>query len=551
MCAASMLFSTVCGTVSAQGFNPTPQQESILRGAQYNSGTELGQRIQEIIRQRTMKYAEKSYEEKKEEETAPEVQPTDTSKVPEIELALRKVIFTESKILSDEELKAIASKYEGKKIVIADLFKLCDEINELYFKKGYVTARAAVTPQKVTKGEVLITLVEGTVGKVSVVNNKYTKSSYVLKYAGLKTGECPQYSKLRNRLQRFNSTNTSALQMKMVAGELPGTTDVYIAVFEPEKRERVSLISDNSGKKNSGEWRYGLSYNNSNVSGNCDTMGFATLFSRTSETSMFNYNVPVDGRGNRVGVNYNSNRMRISDGDLKDLDIRGNSQAGGLSFIHPVITTSNRKDRLTIDAQKQKSETKILGTKFVDDDENRYTLSYDVLKINKKSLYYVRPSVTYCDYDGLGEDQNTTKYNLDGMWQGFSKKGDSVTLQLSGQKAKDDYIPSADMFYIGGIYSVRGYDESLLSGDSGFTLRLDYAMHTDVKGLRFITFADYGKITGTNKTKTDNLYSAGFGLEYREKLLAITATVGYALRRDINDTRVDASKFNLSVNYVF
>ena len=132
-----------------------------------------------------------------------------------------------------------------------------------------------------------------------------------------------------------------------------------------------------------------------------------------------------------------------------------------------------------------------------------------------------------------------------------SKKGDSVTLQLSGQKAKDDYIPSADMFYIGGIYSVRGYDESLLSGDSGFTLRLDYAMHTDVKGLRFITFADYGKITGTNKTKTDNLYSAGFGLEYREKLLAITATVGYALRRDINDTRVDASKFNLSVNYVF
>ena len=41
---------------------------------------------------------------------------------------------------------------------------------------------------------------------------------------------------------------------------------------------------------------------------------------------------------------------------------------------------------------------------------------------------------------------------------------------------QSSYLPSAEQFYIGGAYSVRGYKESLLGGDHGVAVSLEYSV---------------------------------------------------------------------------
>ena len=42
--------------------------------------------------------------------------------------------------------------------------------------------------------------------------------------------------------------------------------------------------------------------------------------------------------------------------------------------------------------------------------------------------------------------------------------GQMLSARLDAQWSADDYLLSAEQFYIGGMYSVRGYEESFLGG---------------------------------------------------------------------------------------
>lgn len=54
-----------------------------------------------------------------------------------------------------------------------------------------------------------------------------------------------------------------------------------------------------------------------------------------------------------------------------------------------------------------------------------------------------------------------------------------LSARLDAQWSPDDYLTSAEQFYIGGMYSVRGYEESYLGGDSGYSASLEYSVPLD------------------------------------------------------------------------
>ena len=545
-CAASLILSA--SDVDAQ-VALTPQQQDAVTSGAYSSGADLNQRVREYFKNMNKEQAETSYQENKEAEKAPTA--TEQKEVPEIKIFLKKMQFTDSEIIDRAVLDEIAAKYENREIVIGDLYKACGEVNAIYAKKGFLASKALIKAQKIDDGNVVITLVEGRVSQYGVKGNKATKSRYIERYFDINKGEFPNFTEIHKDIQLFNNTNTTKLVVKMMPGKEPRTTDLYIVAAEPEKKEKLSVFSDNSGRESSGEWRYGINFSNSNMCGYCDTLNLAAVFARTSETAMLNYAFHTDNKGNKLALNYSKNSMRISKGAIKDLDVRGGSEVAGVTYSHPVKTTNTRKQVVSLGYGAQDSETKVLGTRFVHDYSNKLTMAYDNLLIRKTDLFYYRPAYTYTDYRGMGNNQCANKLNLDMFWQKFKKNTDSMTLQFSGQKSFDDDICSSDRFYIGGVYSVRGYDESLLWGDSGFNLKFDYSWHTNTKGLRFITFADYARISGKNVPNTKNLSSVGLGFEYKRKQLSLLTTVGFALKDKVNGNDVDSSKVNVSVNYTF
>ena len=88
------------------------------------------------------------------------------------------------------------------------------------------------------------------------------------------------------------------------------------------------------------------------------------------------------------------------------------------------------------------------------------------------------------------------------------------TIKLNGQYANEDYLASADQFYIGGINSVRGYKESILSGDSGFSLSAELSV-PDRSSTEWVFFADGGSVFGGSAFDDHTLYSVGAGYRLR------------------------------------
>ena len=71
-------------------------------------------------------------------------------------------------------------------------------------------------------------------------------------------------------------------------------------------------------------------------------------------------------------------------------------------------------------------------------------------------------------------------------------------LNWRGQYAPRVLVPN-DRFYIGGRYSVRGFDgELMLSGDNGQYLQQEISVNTQIPNTQFYMAVDQGWVNGEN-----------------------------------------------------
>jgi hemolysin activation/secretion protein len=74
--------------------------------------------------------------------------------------------------------KAVAS-YEGKESDLAELEKAAEAVTKVYADHGYGFARAFIPPQTLKNGVVVIYVVEGKIGKIRVVGNKFYRTAFI------------------------------------------------------------------------------------------------------------------------------------------------------------------------------------------------------------------------------------------------------------------------------------------------------------------------------------------------------------------------------------
>lgn len=84
-----------------------------------------------------------------------------------------------SAFLSAAELDAISAKYVGRRVDFSDISALVRDVNDLYAKKGVVTAGAILPPQNLSSGQLTVRLVEGREGTVSVVGEHRTHNDLI------------------------------------------------------------------------------------------------------------------------------------------------------------------------------------------------------------------------------------------------------------------------------------------------------------------------------------------------------------------------------------
>ncbi len=475
----------------------------------------------------------------------------------ETSFELKQVKCNSSEILTQEDIDAVTSAYIGRQVTVKDLQEMAEKITDLYREKGYMTCGAVLPPQRIHEGVVEIRLIEGKTGEVTVTGNRHTKESYITGRLGLKPGEIANIDKLNRDLRWFHGTNDLQLRVVMKPGTKEGTTDYEIMAFEP-KNQSVTLYVDNDGYETSGRWREGLFYNMRSLTGHRDALRASFIRSQGTKAWAFGYSFPVSPKGMRLDLNYSSNKTEVTKGELKPLGVEGKSTSYSLTWRVPFHITEHSRHEAGLQYVHQTSKTELgrgtgLVVPWVDDKIQRVIPYVSFTHYGDSTVLYHKHSLVFAqrrDIDGDSERANL--YRLNFFWQKRYNNGQFWQARLDGQWASNDYLSSSDRFFIGGVNSVRGYEEGFIGGDKGLSAGIEYHIPLD-KAKRFSVFPffDWGTVSGITAPEHRTLMSAGLGIEARYKYLYSTLTVGFPFKKDFYENHLDSARVDFSLSATF
>ena len=478
-----------------------------------------------------------------------------------ITFELKKIVTDASAVLTDAELDAIIKPYEGKQVQLNDIYAIVDKINALYNDKGYVTCRAFLPPQTITDGTVKLLLVEGRTGSTIVNNNKYTKTKYITNRMHLAKGEIANIKQLNKDLLLFNATNSTQLRIMMKAGTEPGTTDYEITAYEP-MRDTWTIFEDNAGSDTSGEYRTGLFFNTKSLSGHCDALSLGTVISEGTKAANVMYSRSLGRSGTKMNLVYSTNAVEVVKGDYEDM-IKGHANSYAIGFTQPIVVNETTRTELSLDYNRQNSKTDFMpaGTRFniVDDSVQDFSLGFAITNYGASHVFYQKHSYVRGYSESTPDmsaqnSQNFGFYKFNAMYQKLYKAGQMWSLRADAQWSGSEGMVSSRQFYMGGMYSVRGYKENYLGGDGGFTFSAEYAVPVINKNTSAFTFFDYGHVYGNGQSDDQHNVLSSVGLGIRSTInqyCSASLILGIPLQREFSAEKVSKTRLHFIVSGQF
>jgi hemolysin activation/secretion protein len=424
-----------------------------------------------------------------------------------------------SAFLSKAQLDAIAARYIGRKVDFSQISSLVRDVNDIYAKKGIVTASAILPPQKLTDGNLKVQLVEGRLGKVTVVGDHKTSEKFVFDSVTLARNGVVDVPRAGRDIEFFNKANSAQLRLLLQPGASFGLTDLSLGITEPAQ-STLQFFTDNLGSQSTGQLEYGIYFRGYDLMGRDDSLTLYGTDSAGSLSGTVSYNVPITNFGTRVAASYTRSGIHVVDGPTAPLDISGASQAATVTLSQQLVGTSNWSVQGLLSGAYVTSSSLSGVTPLVDSITKKAVLGFSLGYTGDGPSFSVQPQLIYAN----ANDQlsNTTDNILlaAGSASGTVRLPGDMSFAVNGawQASNTQLLPGDLLFQIGGGNSVRGYQSDAVAGDSGYYAQFE--LHRDMsallEGLDAFAFADMGEVFSTFPAQT-YLASAGAGLNLTVK----------------------------------
>ena len=524
------------------------------------SGVQLRQMQEQMERERIEQQMREHRE--KQKESIEDQQQKPSGQKGAVRFALHSVETDESQILTPEKRNEIAAPYIGKEVSLDDLYEMVEKINKYYQENGWITCFAYLPPQTIHEGHVRIAIIEGKTGEVAVTGNRHTRASYIKGRLGIRPGSIENTKLLDGRIQRVSATDDYAQVITLKAGKEPKTTDYEIVVTEP-KNQTFMLYADGAGNESTGRWRAGAFYTNRSLFKIRDHLNLGYLHSKGMDSFSAGYSVPLGHNGTRLAIDYSTNSTEVVKGIYYDqgIPVKGRASSITATLTQPLHVSSKAKVEALLLANNQHSRTDIAGARIIDDTFNDITAGIAVTNYGKKWALYQKHAVTFGNWDNdaiqtnpAGSSAHYTIYNFTGIYQYGGSGGQLFNLRSNVQWSGSTGLRPSRQFFLGGVYSVRGYEENAIGGDSGFSVSAEYAVPvTKDRAVSLYEFVDYGSLFGDEKPRYHTLLGVGAGIRARYKKTAyLDLAVGWPLKRRLDGLKkADRTRVHLSANVTF
>ena len=420
--------------------------------------------------------------------------------------------------LSGADRTRLLKPYIGECLGVAQLNQLLKVITDHYIDNGRVTSRAYLPQQDLSSGHLQVLVVEGKLESLrGAEGSSITDRELAMAFPG-KVGEALNLREVEQLVDQLSRLPSRQAQMELTPGSQIGGSEVLVKNI-PQKPWRASLSRNNDGQKSTGEQQWGAGLEWDSPLGLADQLilrgGHDALsdHQKTSKNSMLYYNVPwgwwnfsytyseseYRTPGDLNGYKYkqtgdSQNHQLRAERVIHRDDLSKTSVNVGLSHLR---TNNYFNDELLEVSSNRLSEFQVgithgrrIGNAFVNLDVGMQngTGAFDAQREDQERIRGIlTPNARYRKYTA------TMSY-----LQPFTLWGESLSFSslATGQRSEDVLYPAQRMS-LGGSYSLRGFKDQQLSGDSGGYWRNEvrWARPVTLDWLR-PAFAEYGASVG-------------------------------------------------------
>lgn len=460
--------------------------------------------------------------------------------------------------LSVRRRAKLLKPFVGQCLAANDLNRLLSDITNAYLKQGYVTTRAYLPAQDLQDRVLHIQVIEGRLESIDGADISSALEASMSSPARI--GERLNLRELEQLIDQLARLPSRQVSMELAPGEKVGGSHVLLH-GQKLKPWRVALNRHNDGQRSTGEQQWGLNLVWDSPLGFADQLslrGSADAVSdryQHSATHGFSYSVPYGWWTFNYFYNHSYYRTKAQGQDVSFV-LDGVSTTQALTAERVLHRDGVSKTALSVGLNHLRSRNYL--------DNQRLNVSSQRLTEQQISFNHGRrvgPAFINLD---LGYQRGIGA--LDAQRAGHPQAGEPVarynkytvtasylhTFQLLGERFSFDSVLSAQRsedvlfspqrFSLGGLYSIRGFKEQSVTGDSGYYLRnqLRWTRSVAWEWLRpvvqeySLTAAyDMGAIRGDtyNKEQSGRLSSQAFELSASGQHMAASITAAHTLSR--------------------
>lgn len=434
---------------------------------------------------------------------------------------LNKIILKGNTIYPDKKLLKLADNIIGKDVYLEDVLNYTVAISRHYQRNGYLTSYAYIEPQEIENGVVIINIKESRVAAKEAYGNRWEKEWYLKNIAlggkGLNKGDVFNARTLQGDMKDMNKE----AYLKGSAEISKNKDDDTVIKLKVADRLPISLdlAWDDYGRDYTGRQRFTSILGIDNFLGFGDRLYGGAILSSGSSGVIAGYQIPVNKYGTKLSFDYQNSTINLG-GPYQGMGINGRASSYGLRLTHPIINTATKN--LVASVGVDAVSTKTIGTDMPN------ALADYSLRVLRTGLFGMFDDKHGRTISSLGVDMGTNALGASGN---IDNGPQSVFYKIIGSLARIQRLPkdclaiaringqyspqslyASEQMYLGGVYSLRGYQPSEVLGDYG--VAGTFEIRTPVPGLKKIL---PGKVKYfADRIKLAAFYDWGYVKEYND-----------------------------------
>ncbi|HEX4843113.1 MAG TPA: ShlB/FhaC/HecB family hemolysin secretion/activation protein [Limnobacter sp.] len=447
-----------------------------------------------------------------------------------------------------DQVMALLNGFAGRPITFSELREATAAVELLHALQGYEVVRVLIPEQEVEPGQALtLQIVDARLDVITVAGNDYFPAELIQReLVVLAPGALINTVEMDKNLRLINDNPAKIVRVRLEPSNKPGLVDAKVQVVD-QNPMAAYLTLDNSGTNATGDFRLGaaLQHNNAFGKGHMASFQYVTSPGRWSDVEVFglNYKIPFYNLDSLLELAYSDSNVNA--GNLavgsSSVSVQGAGTTYAVRWTHLLERLAGFDQRLIFSLERKEfvSQVQLNGTgpSLVPALESQPVgVAYSLTEAQDSRQRAVQ--VSYFKNYVTGGKNATAQYSLtnpsaeanfdvlraSASWSEQIAPSWRLTAQLDAQYTDYSLIPG-EQFGAGGVYSVRGFEERVVSADRGMRQSLELMGPNVAKQLgslfervQFVGFVEAAQLKFNNPAAgaaaEPHLMSYGLGVRF-------------------------------------